>query len=145
MCPIRLVCKAAVGLFVTLGVGCSDPDGRVQVNGIVKLHGMPISDGAIVILEPLENQGTSASVPVTGGAYIIHKQSGLKPGRYLVRVTAGDGKTAINPVDPDHPPGPTGGSNIISKDLVPADWNVNSKQEVIVTKDGPNKFDFDIP
>jgi len=42
------------------------------------------------------------------------------------------------------PPGP-GGTNIISKELVPRDWNSASKQEVTVTKDGPNKFDFDIP
>jgi hypothetical protein len=116
----------------------------MQVNGLVKLHGMPISDGAIVILEPLENQGTAANVTVTGGAYIVPKQAGLKPGRYLVRISAGDGKTAVNPVDENNPPGPSG-SNIISKDLVPAEWNVNSKQEVTVTKDGPNKFDFDIP
>ena len=28
---------------------------------------------------------------------------------------------------------------------VPKEWNVNSKQEVTVTTDGPNRFDFDIP
>ena len=79
-----------------------------------------------------------------GGAYAIPRAAGLKPGRYLVRVTAGDGKTAVNPMDPNSPPGP-GGTNIISRDLVPPDWNVTSKHEVTVTKDGPNKFDFDIP
>jgi hypothetical protein len=48
-------------------------------------------------------------------------------------------------VDPNSPPGPSGGTNIISKDLVPSDWNINSKKEVVVTKEGPNKFDFEIP
>jgi hypothetical protein len=68
-----------------------------------------------------------------------------------VRVTAGDGKTPDEPTDPDAPPGPTEapksgkGTNIISKDLVPPDWNRNSKQQVTVTKEGPNKFDFNIP
>jgi hypothetical protein len=126
-------------------VGCGPSDnGRMQVNGSVKLHGMPISDGAIVIFAALENQGTEATATVSKGSYIVSKETGLKPGRYLVRITAGDGKTAVNPVDENNPPGPTG-SNIISKDLVPADWNVNSKQEVTVTKDGPNRIDFDIP
>jgi hypothetical protein len=60
-------------------------------------------------------------------------------------VSAGDGKTAVNPVSPDQPPGPGGGTNIISKELVPADWNVNSKQERTVNKDGPNRFEFEIP
>ena len=31
------------------------------------------------------------------------------------------------------------------KELVPADWNIKSKQQVKVTKEGPNKFEFDIP
>jgi hypothetical protein len=136
-----------VGLLATaFAVGCNQEDeGRLMVSGTVKLHGQSISDGAIVILEPLENQGTGGNATVAQGAFSIPKRAGLKPGRYLVRVTAGDGKTAVNPVDDNNPPGPSGGTNIISKDLVPAEWNVNSKQEVTVTKEGPNRFDFNIP
>jgi len=125
-------------------VGCSAHDGRMEVAGTVKLKGQPIKDGAIVLFEPLENQDTAGNATVTGGAFSIPRQVGLKPGKYLIRITAGDGKTAVNPVDPDSPPGP-GGTNIISRDVVPSDWNVNSKQEVTVTKDGPNKFDFNVP
>jgi hypothetical protein len=33
----------------------------------------------------------------------------------------------------------------MSKELIPKDWNVNSKQQVTVTADGPNEFDFKIP
>jgi hypothetical protein len=125
--------------------GCTDEfAGRAAISGSVKLKGQPIPDGAIVMFEPLENQDTAGNATVTGGEYTIPRSAGLKPGKYLVRVTAGDGKTAINPVDPDAPPGP-GGSNIISQDIVPKEWNVNSKQEVTVTTDGPNRFDFDIP
>lgn len=142
----RLVIPA-VSLFAALLAGCGDDKvgGRMQVNGTVKLHGTSISDGAIVMFEPLENQGTAGNATVSHGTFTVPKDVGLKPGRYLVRITAGDGKTAVNPVDDNNPPGPSGGTNIISKDIVPADWNVNSKQEVTVTKDGPNKFDFDIP
>ncbi|MSR55367.1 MAG: carboxypeptidase regulatory-like domain-containing protein [Gemmataceae bacterium] len=132
-------------LAAVLVAGCSSShDGRLEISGTVKLRGEAIKDGAIVMLEPLEEQGTAANATVTGGAFSIPKSSGLKPGKYLVRITAGDGKTAVNPVDENSPPGP-GGSNIISKELVPADWNVNSKQEVTVAKDGSNKFDFSIP
>jgi hypothetical protein len=125
-------------------VGCSDEHaGREAVSGTVKLKGQPIPDGAIVMFEPLENQDTAGNATVIGGEYSVPRATGLKPGKYLVRITAGDGKTAVNPTDPDSPPGP-GGTNIISRDLVPAKWNVNSKEEVTVTKDGPNEFDFDI-
>jgi hypothetical protein len=116
----------------------------VAISGAVKLKGAPIPDGAIVIFEPLENQDTAGNATVASGEYSIPRTGGLKPGKYLVRITAGDGKTAVNPVDPDAPPGP-GGDNIISKDIVPKDWNVNSNQQVTVSKDGPNRFDFDIP
>jgi len=134
--------------FVVLIAGCSDSlGGRVEITGTVKLKGEPIKDGAIVMFEPLDKQDTAGNATVTGGTFSIPRASGLKPGRYLVRITAGDGKTPVNPVDPDSPHGPGGGkgsTNIISKELVPPDWNVNSKQERTVTKDSPNKFDFDI-
>lgn len=135
----------ALSLAATLILtGCSGTDqGRMEVAGTVKLKGSPLKDG-IVLFDPVDGQDTSASTQVVDGGYNIPREYGLKPGKYLVRVTAGDGKTAVNPVDPDEPPGPGGGTNIISKDLVPASWNTNSKQQVTVTTEGPNKFDFDI-
>lgn len=131
-------------IAVVCATGCDGDTGRFAVTGTVQVYGQPLATGAIVIFEPLEQQGTAATATVTGGTFDIPKSSGLRPGKYLIRITAGDGKTAINPVDPDSPPGP-GGSNIISKDLIPEDWNVNSKHEVTVAKDSPNKFDFVIP
>jgi hypothetical protein len=125
--------------------GCSDPyAGRYGVVGEVKLKGQALSH-ATVSFEPIEKQDTRASATVDDGKYTIPRESGLQPGRYLIRVSAGDGVTAINPVDENNPPGPTGSRNIISKDLVPRDWNVDSKQERTITKDSPNKVDFDIP
>jgi hypothetical protein len=131
-----------------LAAGCSDPlDGRLEISGTVTFKNQPIKDGAIVMFEPLENQDTAGNATVTGGAFTIPRSAGLKPGKYLVRITLGDGVTAVNPVNPDEGPGPggMGGTNIISKELVPPDWNVNSNQQVTVSKDGPNKFDFKIP
>ncbi len=134
------------GLLLVLLAGCSDNyDGRKEISGTVKLKGQPIKDGAVIEFVPTEKQGTSATTMATGGAFKIPRENGLKPGKYLVRVSLGDGKTPVNPVDSNAPPGPTGNTNIVSKDLVPKDWNINSKQERAVTADGPNTFDFDIP
>jgi hypothetical protein len=142
---LRMRFGAGILAASALLVGCSSSeDGRLEVSGKVKLKGEPIKNGAIVMFEPLDNQDTAGNATVAAGEYSIPRSNGLKPGRYLVRITAGDGKTAVNPLDPDTPPGP-GGTNIISRDLVPPDWNVHSKREVTVTKDGKNKFDFDIP
>jgi hypothetical protein len=137
-----VVALAAVSLF---SAGCSDTHrGRQEVAGTVKLKGQLIKDGT-VSFEPLDGQPTRATALIAAGEYSIPRASGLLPGKYLIRVSAGDGKTAINPVDETNPPGPGGGTNVISKDLVPADWNVNSKQERTVGKDGPNRFEFEIP
>jgi hypothetical protein len=131
---------------LALVVGCGDGHGgRMEVTGTVKLKGQPIKDGALIEFSPLDNQATGVNAVVTGGAFSVPRKNGLQPGKYLVRVTAGDGKTPEPPTDPDAPPGPAGGTNIVSKDLVPADWNVKSKQQVTVTQDGPNTFNFDIP
>lgn len=144
----RTAASAFAALFGLILAGCGDgTEGREEISGTVKLKGQPIKDGAIVMFEPMESQGTATNVAVTGGAFTVPRTTGLKPGKYLVRVTAGDGKTPVNPTNPDEPPGPggRGNTNIISKELVPSDWNVNSRQEVTVKKGGPNKFDFDIP
>jgi hypothetical protein len=142
---LRMHLVACILSVTALAAGCSGShDGRAAVSGTVKLKGKSINDGAIVMFEPLENQDTAGNATVAGGAFTIPKASGLKPGKYLIRITAGDGKTPVNPVDPDSPPGP-GGDNIMSKELVPRDWNSHSKRDVTVTRDGPNKFDFDIP
>jgi hypothetical protein len=136
---------AAILAAAVVTAGCTNTQtGRLAISGTVKLNGQPIKDGAIVLFEPLEGQDTAGNTTVYAGAFAISREFGLKPGRYLVRVTAGDGQTAVNPVNPDSPPGPATNTNIISKDLVPANWNENSREEVTVTKDGPNKFDFDI-
>lgn len=125
-------------------IGCADPNaGKMEISGTAKIKGKPIKDGTVAF-EPLDGQDTRATAVITDGAFAVDKSNGLKPGKYLIRVSAGDGKTAVNPVDENNPPGPGGGTNVISKDLVPRNWNIDSKQEVTVTKDGPNVFDWDI-
>ena len=124
--------------------GCGNYGGRVEVSGTVKLKGQPLKAG-IIMFEALDGQDTGATAPITDGTYKIERATGLKPGKYLIRVTAGDGKTPAN-LNPDEPPGPGGkGTNIVSKELVPADWNVRSKQEREITSENPNKLDLDIP
>ncbi|MFM8273084.1 MAG: hypothetical protein ACKODX_12225 [Gemmata sp.] len=144
MPPHRLAACVLV-LLSLIAAGCGDKfGGRVAVSGTVKLAGKPLKDGS-VSFEPLDGQASRASAAVTGGAFDIPQANGLQPGKYLIRVSAGDGRTPVNPVDADNPPGPTGGTNIISKELIPADWNVNSKQERSITAGAPAKFDFEIP
>lgn len=137
-CALFICALLPAGLLLMPACGSSH-GGRMEISGEVKLEGEPIKDGAITFV-PLDNQDTQSGAPITNGSYKIPAASGLKPGKYLVQITSGDGKTPT-----DEEAGGPGGSNIVSVDLVPPDWNVNSKQQVEVQSKGPNKFDFAIP
>ncbi len=138
-----LVLGPVIPVVLTILVGCSDPyAGRYAVSGTVKLVGQPLDKGQILFY-PLDKQGTESGAPVTNGEYSVPRQSGLKPGKYLVRITSGDAKTIDNPEA--EAGGPGGSTNIVSVDRIPPEWNVSSKNEIEVKADGPNKFDFEIP
>jgi len=143
----RLV-PVAFALWVAALAGCSDGLGlRQEVSGKVTLKGEPIQEG-VIAFEPLDNPGVTEEATGSGdvirnGAYHLPVEHGLLPGRYRVRITSGDGAT---PANSDEPPGPsTGKSNIVSKDRVPPEYNVNTRQEVEVKVGEKNQFDFHIP
>jgi hypothetical protein len=138
-------------LIAVLMTGCSDPyAGRLAVSGTVKLKGELLKSG-IIAFEPLEKQDTASGAPIDKGSYNIPRDKGLKPGKYRIRVTAGDGVTpamipgaAAGKNNEEEAAGPGRGTNIISKDLIPPSWGSNSQQEVTVAE-GKTRFDFDIP
>lgn len=140
---MRLPSSLALPMMALLmaAVGCADPyGGRMEVSGSVKLVGQPLKEGSIIFI-PLENQGTQSGGAIQNGEYKLPRKDGLKPGKYLVQITAGDGKT---PAD-EEAGNPGGSSNIVSFDLIPEEWNVQSDKQVEVKSSGPNVFEFSIP
>lgn len=134
-----------VGAFavVTLfAAGCGKDDGRIAVSGTVTLKGEPLKDGSIRF-EPKENQGTENGAPIANGQFTLDRNDGLKPGKYLVRITSGDGVTRIG--SEEDAAGPGGNTNIVSEDLIPLEWGQQSTQVVEVKAGQPNEFKFDIP
>lgn len=129
-------------LCVALAAGCSgEYAGRYPVSGKVTLEGQPLSD-ATITFEPLEGQDTASGAAVENGEYKVERKAGLKPGKYVVRITAGDG---VNPANEEEGGNPGGNTNILSRDRIPADYSEGSKQQIEVKSDGPNTFDFAIP
>jgi hypothetical protein len=145
-------CALALVAFVALlASGCSDPfAGRQAISGTVNFKGKPLPAG-IIMFEPQEKQDTSAGAPIENGSYTISRQKGLKPGKYLVRISAGDGVTparigaAKGKEDEQDAAAPGGSRNIISKELIPISWNVASQQSVTIDQAGSNQKNFDIP
>lgn len=129
-----------VAVAAFLAAGCGKDDGRLEVGGTVKFKSQPIKDGAIIQLIPQEDQGTEGQAVTAGGGFTVPKANGLKPGKYLVRMTLADGKPSAGLAGGGEP-GP-GGTNLMSKDPIPPKWGSQSKETITVTKEGPNKFDF---
>lgn len=126
---------------LALGAGCwNNYGGRQEIKGTVKLKGELVDQG-VIDFTPLENQATKNGSVVTNGAYHIPREQGLLKGKYQVRITAGDGRTRENS---NEPPGPAG-ANIVSKERIPPEYNVNTKQEIEVSEKGGNVFSYDIP
>ena len=135
--PLVLACA------LSLHLGCGDAhQGRKEISGTIKLKGALLDQGSIEFM-PLYSAKlvTKGSAGIQDGAYRLPRDHGLVPGKYKVIITSGDGRT---PAMPDGVPGPTG-ANIVSKDRIPPQYNVASKQEVEVTEKGPNVFSYDIP
>jgi hypothetical protein len=128
--------------MVSLFAGCQDEyAGRNAVSGKVTIKGEPLKDGSIQFV-PLDNSGTQSGGGIKDGVYSIDRKNGLKAGKYLVRVTAGDGKTPINVEEAGNPGGNT---NIVSHDIIPPEYGYASKQQVEVKDKVDNVFDIAIP
>ncbi|MFO0943179.1 MAG: hypothetical protein U0930_20780 [Pirellulales bacterium] len=129
---ILVLCLTALAL-----AGCSPKSNRIAVNGTVSLKGKPLDEGIIEFVSAELKSGAS----IINGKYEIPQDQGLAPGEYKVLITAGDGRTPAD--SPDGIPGPTG-ANIVSKDRIPAEYNINSKQIVSVSNTSFT-FNYDIP
>src|SRR5262249_50101148 len=103
------------------------------------LQGQPVADGLIEFL-PLDDQGTKAGGQIVNGEDLVPRDKGLSPGRYKVTIYAGDGASGAGTAGPSSPkPGFVRGQERVA----PA---YNTSSTVIrQVKDGPNRFDFDIP
>jgi hypothetical protein len=141
MTAVRVMTWLVLGALATSIAACGENyGGRQEVKGTVKLKGQPLDQG-VIDFTPLEAQSTKSGALIRNGTYHIPRASGLMKGKYKVIITAGDGRI---PESSDQAPGPSG-SNFISKERIPADYNVSTKQEVEVKDKGPNIFDYDIP
>jgi hypothetical protein len=117
--------------------GCSqDSEGRQAVTGTVNVDSAPVQAGSINFT-PTEGQAFAAGAVISNGKFAIPRDNGLLPGKYRVAISAPAGGEKSAPVLPGEAPP-------LAKDLIPPDWNLNSKQTIEVKKGGANSFPFDI-
>mgnify|MGYP001138918980 CR=1 FL=1 len=123
-------------LALTMFLGCGETDAlnRQRVTGEIKLNGTPIANGSIEFA-PV-GEGTSGGAAIENGKFEIVAERGLPPGEYIVRINA-----ASESVDAGEMPGD---SSILAEELVPPEYNTDSKLKFTVKPEGENVFNQSI-
>jgi len=127
-----------VGLLASAGCG-GGVDGRHAISGLVQMNGAAVAEGNISF-QPVGAGALSGGAVISQGRYAIPADGGLPAGKYRVSISApapGTGGTAVEGAMPGDPlPAP--------RELIPADWNVNSEHYIEVHAAGPFEFNFDV-
>ncbi|MDR2761945.1 MAG: hypothetical protein LBB88_05040 [Planctomycetaceae bacterium] len=130
-------------LLPSLFIGCNNnnPQGRVPVSGEITLDGKPLVQGNILFsslpgLSPVVATGS----PIKNGTFSLPAEQGLIPDQeYLVQIRSveeipGTRKEADNLME----------TTVETRDIIPSQYNDESKETVKATKSYPNKFRFDL-
>lgn len=140
----RAATKAALAMAVIGGVltaaGCGpSTGGRMGLSGTVIFKEQPLASGTIEFASEDQTQLTGGRI--RAGAFEIPASQGVRPGRFVVRIFA----AKETPADQQQgPPGPEA-LRQQAKDIIPPEFNVQSKLVVQVRGDEPNRFEFVIP
>ncbi len=121
-------------LGLALLAGCSS-DGYLGLSGKVTCEGQPV-ETASISFEPVEKSASRGSgAIVSDGRFTVPRRAGVKPGQYRVTILASR---------------PTGRKIVIDPmrgevdEYEPLALKPGTPSEVIVSPDGPNRFDFEL-
>jgi hypothetical protein len=125
-----------------VAVGCGrGPGDRCAISGSVTLDEEPVDGGSIQI-SPLDSEQTSASgAMIVGGHFAIPRESGLKPGKYRIRIYWADmesAKAVLTVLGGGNP----GKQAPQVKERIPARYNTQSELTAEVRQGDANTFDF---
>ncbi|QDV59109.1 carboxypeptidase regulatory-like domain-containing protein [Rosistilla oblonga] len=133
-----------VTVALTLMISGCGPDtgGRVGVTGTVTFQGQPLDSGNIQF-DAVDGSGMTGAA-ITDGKYSVPAETGVIPGEYTVRVSkAGDDAAAPKPVAGEAPGDP--GAFSPREEMIPEEYNLQSKLTTQLTADKANVYDVDIP
>ncbi len=141
--PKHLVTILSLSISLILIGGCSgsrNPDGRENVSGMITLNGKPLMGMSGILFSPIEKGSDGLGQgQINAGKYALTGANGVKPGKYIVRITSSidfdkkTGKPADNTIQ--------FGSEV-PVDVVPAEFNRESTIEFEVVANKDNVFNF---
>jgi hypothetical protein len=122
----------------TVGCGGADELPRQAVSGAVQFEGRPLKSGMIQFQPDSPDATTAAGAGIVDGSYSIVRSQGLVPGKYKAMITSTspspEPARTSEPGDPSPP----------AREPIPTKYNSNSGLSAQVTKEGPNRFDFEL-
>jgi hypothetical protein len=130
-------------LAVGLAAGCSgsgDDLPREPVWGTVTLDNQPLATGVIQFGPADKAAGAalnSAGGQITDGKFSISREQGLVPGKYNVAINAAEKTEKTKPEQPG-----ARKRSELAKELIPAQYNSQTKLTAEVKKGGGNDFAF---
>jgi hypothetical protein len=132
-----------LGLVPGFVMGCSGsaPDDRPRqaVSGEVTLDGKPLDNAQIVFDPKSKTDGVGAFGTIVEGHFSIAKSEGPVPGSYFVRISSAASTSAAA----DHKPGELKKFDLSTpKDLIPPQFNSDTKLSADVKSDAPNVYEF---
>lgn len=130
-----------LGLSVLCVLGCGSGDGRVEISGSVTFKKQPLEQGMIQFLPEQPDKASMLMLPIRAGKYQIDREKGLLPGTYRILLSSPAGGPKVAPADV----APGDSTAYVHKELLPAEYNTESKKKVTVEAGKANVFDFDIP
>jgi hypothetical protein len=124
--------------LVLAWAGCGqNTGGRLAISGRVTFRGAPLEKGVIEFISADGRHQSGGTVAT--GIYSVPAAKGLPPGKYTVRISA----VQESGPAPTGPPGPESMSQP-AQDLIPPEYNVQSRLTAEVTAGGRNHFEFDL-
>jgi len=135
---ILILCICLLGI-----AGCkkTNPEGREDVRGTITLNGAPIEIGTIIFDPTGSDHASGGSAQIINGKYELVGIGGVKPGQYIVRISARreyDLKTG-KPADENTQEG-----FYYFVVYTPPEFNTNSTIEFAVVQGKRNTFNYNV-
>jgi hypothetical protein len=138
--PLRLSVSALLLAASLAGCGgVKDPLPREAVSGTVTLDGQPLAHGVLQLLPAGQKEGTACGASIEKGKFEIERAQGPVPGEYVVIINSTEGGAGAGA--PAGAPGPVD-SAARPKELIPAEYNTQSKLTAVVKAGAPNTLEF---
>lgn len=133
----RLVTVAGlIGALVC--AGCGDASKRYhEVSGAISFKGEALADGTVQFFAVGEKPFLAGGAMIHDGEYRLPAEHGLRPGRYVVRISSPERVT----------PPPNAGQDVmnvpfLSRERIPARFNTQSTLTIEVRSGERGEFDF---